>query len=312
MSVPAEDRKTLFNSIIKAAKNKAFDGWEELAYRLLRSTVHLVQEEKQAQAIYDLFPILGTMYDDKEYPDRYVITQGIIERLEGAEAAERYRMEHLHVPEIRRTVVEEAIAAERYDLAEKLCLEAIAVDIRHWEPSQWAYCLERIYEKIGDTAKLTVIVEQIMMKRVPSYYPKLKALYDAEGTWEQRKESVLNKLSKAYMPHEYAALLAAVGETARLLDVVKENQNLIEPYGKQLAREYPGETYRIYEAYILNESAAVTDRRKYKGVCRVIKSYHAAGGKTEARTMIERLIEMYPRRVAMVDELETLDRRLKK
>jgi hypothetical protein len=39
----------------------------------------------------------------------------------------------------------------------------------------------------------------------------------------------------------------------------------------------------VYEEYILNEAAAATDRRKYKGVCKLIKDYSDAGAKEEAR-----------------------------
>jgi hypothetical protein len=92
--------------------------------------------------------------------------------------------------------------------------------------------------------------------------------------------------------------------TDLLLGVVQANNIYIEHYGKQLAREFPADTYSIYEKYILNVAAEATDRRKYKGVCKLIKSYSEAGAKEEAMKVIGRLVEKYPRRPAMVDELE--------
>jgi hypothetical protein len=62
----------------------------------------------------------------------------------------------------------------------------------------------------------------------------------------------------------------------------------------------------------VSEAAAATDRRKYKGVCKLIKSYSLTGAKEEARLLIQHLIENYPRRVAMVDELQALGLKLKK
>jgi hypothetical protein len=59
-----------------------------------------------------VFPILGTMYDGKEYPEKLLIILGIIERLEGKEAADKYLMCNIHVPELRMIVVENAIAAK--------------------------------------------------------------------------------------------------------------------------------------------------------------------------------------------------------
>jgi len=156
------------------------------------------------------------------------------------------------------------------------------------------------------------MIHLLLRRGDKSYYNKIKEIYQSDGTWEHKKESILLELSKEYMSHEYAALLAEQGELLRLLNVVQKNPMYIEHYGKLLAQEYPEETFLIYENYIISEAAAATERRKYKGVCKLIKGYSDAGAKAEARNMIQRLIEKYPRRVAMVDELQLLDRKLMK
>jgi hypothetical protein len=311
-SAPDDNRRQMFGAIIKMTKNKVFKDWAEYGYQLLRNTVYLVQDHKQAEKVYDLFPSLGSMYGGKEYPDQYVITLGIIERLDGAAAADQYRMEHLDVSEIRVIAVERALFAQQYAVAEKLCVEALQNEKPYGKPGVWAYYLERIYAELTNKEKQIEMVRLILMSGDKSYYVKLKELYQSEGTWEHRRESVLQELSKAYMSHEYAALLSKEGEWSRLLGVVQANNMYIEHYGKQLAREFPADTYSIYEKYILNEAAAATDRRKYKGVCKLIKSYFDAGAKEEARYMIRRLVEKYPRRAAMVEELEAQGKKMMK
>jgi hypothetical protein len=307
-----DNRSQMLGAIIKTTKNKVFKEWAEYGYQLLRNTVYLVQDHKQAEKVYDLFPLLGPMYDGQEYPDRYVITLGIIERLDGTAAADQYRMEHLDVSEIRVIAVEQALSAQQYALAEKLCLEALQKDKPYGKPAVWAYYLERIYAELANKEKQIEMVRLILMRGDKSYYVKMKQLYQSEGTWEHRRESLLEELSKAYMSHEYAALLSQEGESSRLLGVVQATNMYIEHYGKQLAREFPAETYSIYEKYILNEAAAATDRRKYKGVCKLIKSYSDAGAQEDARDIIRRLVEKYPRRAAMRDELEAQGRKMKK
>lgn len=311
-SAPDERKKPILDAIVKTAKNKAFQEWAEFAFEMLRSTVHLVRDHKQAETVYALFPILGKTYSGEEYPDRYVITQGMIEKLDGAEAADRYRMENLHIPEIRTLAVEQALSSEQFAVAEKLCLEALKNDKTYGEPSEWAYYLERIYRQIGDKEKRIKIVRQILKKGDRSFYPKLKELYESDGVWQQKRESVLEELSKEYMSHKYAALLSEEGELARLLEVIQASHYLIEHFGKQLAREFPAETFEIYEKYILKEAADATDRRKYKGVCKLIKGYYDSGAKVEAQGMIRLLAEKYPRRAALLDELEALGKKLKK
>jgi hypothetical protein len=310
-TVSNAQRKPMFEAIIKAGNHKAFDGWEETAYRLLRCVVHLVDDQKQARKVYDLFTKLGPMYDDTEYPDRYVITLGIIERLEGAEAAETYVTEHLHIKEIRMIAVERALAAKRYELAENLCLEALNKDKSYGRAADWAYYLERIYGEQSDRAKQIDIVRLIVKRGDKTYFRKLKELYQSEGTWEQRREPLLDELSNAYMTNEYAVLLEWENEWTRLLHVIEAEPMYIAYFGKSLAKHFPEETYRIYEKHIESEAAAATDRRKYKGVCKLIKEYAAAGANAEAKSLVRRLIDEYPRRSAMIDELTVLERRLK-
>ncbi|WP_166241001.1 hypothetical protein [Paenibacillus turpanensis] len=311
-SAPENLHKAMFDSLLKTVKKKAFSEWKEVGYKLLRSAVYLVQDQNQAKKVYELFPILGNMYGGKEYPDRYLITHGIIERLEGEAASEQYLLEHLEVPEIRMIVVKRAIAAKNYDWAEKLAADALRKDRSFLEPSKWAYALERIYAETGNREKRLEMARLILLKGDTSFYRKIKELCSSEEIWEEQREALLQELSKAYMYHIYADLLSKEGEEARLLQVVQEHPNLIEDYGRQLSVLFPEETYTIYENYIEEQAATATDRRKYKGVCKLIRGYSAAGAKTAALAAIQRLIEKYPRRPAMVDELEGLRKKLVK
>lgn len=310
-SAAEEDRKHFFDAILKAVKNKAFDGWEEMAYGLLRSSVHFVNDAKQAEKVYAMFPILGPMYSGEEYSDVYTITFGIIRRLEGEAAANQYVMDHLEVDELRVIAVENALSAQQYELAERLCMDAL--ENRHWPTSipKWALYLERVYTETSDMDKLTEWVRHILFKGHSSYYSKLKELYKNQGLWdEERKESLLEELKEKVYSETYAFLLGEEGEYLKLLGVVERYSYLIDHYGKRLAKHYPEETYSLYEKRILKEAADVADRRGYKGVCRLIKSCADAGGKQSALHLIEQLSDSYPRRPAMLDELSKLKDKL--
>ncbi|MBM7567070.1 hypothetical protein [Paenibacillus sacheonensis] len=246
------------------------------------------------------------------WKNRFVITHGIIEHLDGPEAAKRYRTEHLNVLDIRVIAVDRALSDHRYDEAKELCEAALEQDKPYGRPTPWAKYLEQIYGELGDKEKQLEMILLILKRGESSYYSKLRTFYESDGTWEQRKSGVLDELSKVYAASQFAGLLGGAGEWPRLLNVVKDNAIFIEHYGKQLASRFPAETYMIYEHYIMNEAAAATERRKYKGVCKLLKSYYNAGAREEAMALIRHLIEKYPRRPAMLDELESLSRRLVK
>jgi hypothetical protein len=309
-----ENHKHFFDAIIKTAGNKAFKDWSEDGYSLLKSAVFFVYNEKQAQKIYEVFSILGTSYDGKDYSDKLLITLGIKERLEGREAADKYIFDNIDVPELRMIAVEKALAAKHYPLAAKLCIEALKKSPRGYfnKPAPWAYYLERLYSETANEEKLTEMVRFILLHWDSSYFKKLKGIYLKQGRWEQEREPLFEELSNSYIPHLYAILLAEEGEVQKLLDVTTKHKSYVLDHGKQLAESFPEETYKIYEEYILDEAKKAADRGKYRGVCRIIKSFYYAGAKVEAAEMINRLSGMYPRRPAMLEELAGLKKKLSK
>lgn len=308
-----DSRKPFFEAVVKTAKHKVFQEWKEYGYRLLLAAEPLVRDRAQAQKLYDLFPVLGATYSGQAFGESHMITVRITERLDGAEAAERYIMDHLDVKEMRRIAVERAMAAKRYDQAEQLCLDGLRqYSSYRGRVSEWAYALERIYEETFAVDKQIGMLLSIVKNGDKSRYGKLKELYRTQGLWEQKREPLLDELAKAYMYHDYASLLSREGEVERLLHIVQDAPNLIEYYGKQLAASFPAQAYSIYERQIASEAAEATDRRMYQGVCRLIKGYFDAGAAEEAKQTIRLLSETYPRRTAMQDELRALEGKLAK
>lgn len=312
--VVQENHKHFFDTIVKTARNKAFKDWPEEGYRLLKSAAYFVCKEKQAQKVYEVFPILGTMYDGKDYPEKLLITLDIIEKLDGGEAADKFLMDNIDVPELRMIAVENALETKHYLLAEKLCIEALKKNLRGYfsKPVPWAYYLEKIYYETANEEKITEMVRFILLHWDSSYFKKLKEIYMQQGIWEQEREPLLEELSKAYMPHLFALLLAQEGEGKRLLDVIMKHKSYIIDHGKQLAESFPEEIYKIYEEYILEEAKEATDRGKYRSVCKIIKNFYEAGANSEAIEMIDRLSRTYQRRPAMIEELAALKKKLGK
>ena len=309
-----ENRSYFFDSIVKAAKNKVFQEWPDQGYELLKSAVYFVQAPKQAKKIKEIFPLLGTLYNGKPYSDELLITHGLVDRLEGAEAADRYLMEHIDTPEMRMLAVEKALDAKHYLRVEQLCREALRENIRgdYNRRPPWAYYLERLYTATNQQDHLHEILRLILLQRDTKYFPKLKDFYIQLGVWEERREPLWQELSAKLLAHEYAALLAQEGELEKLLTIVKQHPSFVFHYGKQLATRFAAETYALFEACIAEEAQAATDRRKYRQVCRMLKDYSAVAAKEKAVELIDFLAAKYPRRPAMLDELAAVKNKLMK
>jgi hypothetical protein len=308
------ENQYFYDALVKTAKNKVFEPWPDWAYRLLKVAVYFVNDQKWAGKIYDILPTLGKMYNGEDYPDKHLITLGIIERLEGKEAARKYIFEHLELDEIREIAVKNGITEGDFVLAERLCREALMKNDsgRYARPSRFFYYLEQVHEITNNTDGLVATRRAILMKGDTAYFRKLKSLYEELGVWEQEKEPLWSELPRKIGSHNYTVLLAQENELELLLEQVKMNKSYITYFGKQLAAEYPDQAYQIYEEYIYNQAEQANDRRKYRQVCSYLKGLAEAGAKTRALTIITRLNELYPRRPAMLDELAKLERKLNK
>lgn len=183
------NQKYYFDSIIKTVQIRAFHDWPDYGYKLLRQAVCLVNNQKQANRIYDVFSVLGKMFDGKDYPDKFVIIHGIILRLEGKEAADKYLLENKHIGELRSIAVDNLLDEKNYELAEKLCVEALQKSKRKYlnRPTIWAYYLERIYTDTANKQRLIEIYYHIIFRGDISYIKKLKELYKNEEVFASQK-----------------------------------------------------------------------------------------------------------------------------
>jgi hypothetical protein len=308
------DDGEVFKSILKAARNKAFQGWEEWAYKLLLAAVPLVRNVKQGEKIKELFPVLGTMYDDKDYPEKALILLGIKERLEGEEEGKRFLLDNINLPELRKILIERSIVAQEYDFAEKLCKEALEkkIEVYYHRPSNWDYFLEQIYSKTNNETSLYDIIKKILFVGRLEYFYKLKELLIQQGRWEQERDNLWQELAVKIGVSNYAELLSRENELERLLEVVKQHPSLIQYYGTKLGGVYPDEVGQLFETYILIEAKAANNRREYRQVSQLLNLQSQSVGKDRALELIDSLKKMYPQRPAMLDELEKRKNKLKK
>jgi len=101
-------------------------------------------------------------------------------------------------------------------------------------------------------------------------------------------------------------------ETLWLLEEVRKYLSSVFNYGRQLIAEAPSETYDLCLDVIRSRATEADNRAKYKKVCRLIKRLYDFGGTSEADSVIAELKLKFPRRTAMLDELDALSARLAK
>lgn len=121
---------------------------------------------------------------------------------------------------------------------------------------------------------------------------------------------MLERLEQNLPYNLYMQILSTEGELSRLLTVVSAHPSSVFDYGEQLSAEFPQATYELCLEEIRSQAVETGNRRKYKQLCANIKHLFVYGAVAETYGIIDELKAKYPRRSAMLDELQGLKVRL--
>ncbi len=141
------------------------------------------------------------------------------------------------------------------------------------------------------------------------FWDVLKQIYIDCGTWNENYESLLDELKASKRNVCYRSVLVAENEKKRLLEDVMENPYDLFYYGECLVEDYPEQIYELCYKVISDNCAGAKDRREYKKITKQIAQLMKWNGNETARSLIEELKKTYPRRTALLDELEKVEKK---
>ena len=303
------DAEFIFLQAIKDSQNKAFNGWDEFAYDLLQPIARLATA-KTVGKLYAVLDEFNVKLSRKEYYSWHLESDCLarlaaITAVDGAEAAGKFIDSNLKYDGVRRIAIRNANESGNYARAEQLCRDKVNSSERdyHWT-KEWYTLLFEVYERAGDNEKQAELAEDLLVGKWDThYYAVLKRLLTEKGAWDAKYPTLLAALGSSMPYNSYMYVLSKENETRKLLEEVKKHPNCVFDYGKQLAAEYPSETYAICLDEIRKRAAEADNRIKYRKVCGIIKKLYGFGGVAEADGVIAELKEKYPRRLAMIEEL---------
>ena len=308
----------IFLQSLKNSRNKAFDGWDEFAYDLLLPTAKLATA-KNVNKLYAVLDEFDAKLSQKEYSSWHLesdrlVRLAAITAIEGVQAAEKFISDNIQYDGIRRIAIRNSLDKSDFHCAERLCLDKINSTDRdyHWT-REWYDMLFEVYLKSGDKERQAELAEDLLIsKHNTKYYTILKQLLSEKGVWKTEYPSLLTKLAQNLPYNMYMGILSKEGETQRLLEQLITHPSEIFTYGKQLSTDFPTETYALCLDEIRKQATEADNRIKYTQVCGNIKKLFDYGGNNEVSRIIEELKAKYPRRPAMLDELDRLAARLAK
>ena len=304
--------------ILKEAKKSVFDGWTDWRYNLLKSGICLC-DEKSAKKLEKVLDTLLEISQEDYFPE-YTKKEDLIVRYllhrhsYGKENTQKELYQNILINELRIIAIKDAMEAKNYDEAEKLCLEkANAENTWHYrsgDPEDWNNMLYDIYRTGNNREKQIAQAKKLLLMENEKFWGVLKQIYKACGTWNENYESLLDELKDSKRTVCYRSVLISENEKKRLLEDVMENPYDLFCYGKYLVKEYPEQIYELCYKEISESCAQAKDRREYKKITKNIAQLIKWKGNDTAKSLIEELKQRYPRKPALLDELEKVEKKL--
>jgi len=302
-------RRLLFEYCVTSFKEKIFSDWD-WHFGMLNMAVKIFKGEEEANRITSLLE--KEQLSEYDESNSQSIKLEIIEKTKGKDEAEKYIEQNISNFEFRCKVIKKAIAKKNYENAISLAKDGIAQDKteRPGRVKYWIEYLLNIAERQNDSKKIIEYAKVLFKDDNTSekdYYALLKKNVQPEK-WNEFVEGLINDLFKnkyGWNSDRINDIYIREGWWERLYESVKEHPTLsnIQYYEKYLKEDFKEEIISLYESGILNFLKGNVDRGNYKEACRYLRRMIKLGAREKVNEIIEHLRKEYPRRPALLDEL---------
>jgi len=304
-----EMRKLILDYSFSAFENQIYSGWDwHLGMLYLASD--LLSTEEEIQHIFKLIDKAQRSEYEQEHAQS--IKYNILKKKRGETEADKYLEQHISNSILRREAIAKALKEKNYEKANSIANDGVILDKKD-KPGlakEWYDWLLKIAqaqknkEKIIEYSRLLFIDN---FRHEQDYYQILKQNIPPEK-WDSFVEEVLRDIAakKGWLDTSLIASIYIKQEWwDRLLELVKKSPNLntIEHYEKYLSKDYADELVHLYSKAILEFMKYNMGRNHYQNACRYLRRIIKLGAREKANEIIATLRAEYPKRKALMDEL---------
>ncbi len=250
--------------------------------------------------------------------DRYLKTKiDLMRKMNVSEQEfERFRKKNWAFSEVQKYCIEEKIKNKEYQEAERLLCECLVTKSDSGVSTE--YCREKllfVYKETKNNEKYrTTLFDSVCFdfdltdKKLVEKYKELKGLF-CEDEWLSLKGEILQNIKKSneyFLPEIY--LLEEMREDLLNYALSYDGLTYIKQYEKELLPEYSVQVFEKYKIELQKMAEhSYGGREAYKEIaCQLRKLTRYAEGKLLVKDLIAEWRIKYPRRRAMMEELDKI------
>jgi len=222
--------------------------------------------------------------------------------------------ENLSLDRIREKLIEHHIEADDYARATTLIQEGIQKAEAKRLPglvNRYQEALLKITQKTGDKSSVIELMETLLLdsNRGMQYYDQLEEAIPADE-WPDYVQSLIEKV-KQLGKWKQDTLLSAIYQREGMWEALmkmaeKRDINFAERFKADLDRHFPQRMATLYEATLHKMLKHTGDRNLYQQATHYLRRIAKLDSEERALAIRDHFIEAYPRRRAMIDEMQKL------
>lgn len=309
--------KQIFDFCVNHFEKRTFKGWDWHidALWLAVTVAHTPKEYNYLLALVEQEQKrLSDSYSERyETRQMQLVKYRLLEKTKGNAEAEAFLLQNLENPELRRIAIENAMERSDFDTAIAIAQDGIKQDQKQYPGlvKDWYDWLLKIAQAQNDTPKIMEYARFLFIDNYnheQDYYQILKQ-HVKPDQWNEYVDSLINDIEAKghrYQSEFVAEILIREKRWEQLWELVSEMPILqaIEQYETYFSKMYPDKLAELYAKRILEYMEYNMGRDHYQNTCRFIRKIIKLGARQKANEVINTLRERYPKRRALMEELD--------
>lgn len=307
-----EIHQQIFDFCSSHYEQNSFKGWDWHT-DMLRLASELANCDKE----YDRLMPLVDKKQESEYDEeqRQLIKYRMLQKVEGKAAAAAFLQQNLTNPKLRRIALQDAMDRSNYNTAIGIAKDGVKQDMKQYPglAKEWYDWLLKIAQAQHDTTHIIEYARFLLVdnfRHEQDYYQILKQYVQPEQ-WDGFVDSLIKDIkakNRGYYSSQEAQILIKEKRWEQLWDLVCEMPSLqsIEQYESYFSKRQPDDLAELYAKRVLEYMEHNMGRDHYQNACRYIRRIIKLGARQKANEVIGTLRELYPKRRALLEELDNV------